>query len=381
MEFKLIIKKINNTLSEEEEINFQDWFDKSEINRNYFYKVQENYKNTPESIVLQKEWENLSSKIKKKTIVPKHWKFTISIAASIIFGVLLFFNSRTSLNKSIIENTPIIVKNDAIEIGTDKAILTLEDGSENVLEKGKSFNVKNQLSSNGQKLVYNSSANNKNSSLKYNLLTIPKGGQFFIILSDGTKVWLNSESQLRYPVSFADGKSRKVELIYGEAYFDVSPSSNHKGAHFLVANSKQEIDVVGTEFNIKAYKDDSNIFTTLVEGQIIIKNKEILRKLSPGKQSRLNKETNKISINTIDISDEVSWKEGVFSFKNKPLHEIMKTLSRWYNMDVVYLNEKIKGKTFTGIFNKEQKIDHIFNIIKNINSMNFEIEGRVVYLK
>ena len=143
--------------------------------------------------------------------------------------------------------------------------MTLADGSKIALEKGTPVQTQN-ANSNGEELIYESSKNT--SRLVYNYLTIPRGGQFVIKLSDGTKVWLNSASQLKFPVAFIEGESREVELVYGEAYFEVSPSTAHKGAHFQVYNKKQKVEVVGTEFNIKAYKDESNIYTTLVNGKV-----------------------------------------------------------------------------------------------------------------
>ena len=150
-----------------------------------------------------------------------------------------------------------------------------------------------------------------------------------MILSDGTKVWLNSESQLKYPVAFNDGETRQVELVYGEAYFDVSPSTAHKGARFKVFNQSQEVEVLGTEFNIKAYKDETNIYTTLVEGKVAISAAGKNQILKPNQQSNLNLETGSIEITTVDVYNETTWIDGIFSFENKPLKEILKVLSRW----------------------------------------------------
>ena len=168
----------------------------------------------------------------------------------------------------MVEATPILNKEDIITTGSDKAVLTLEDGSNIELEKGKAFKT-NVVNSNGEKLVYNKTNQTK---ITYNYLTIPRGGQYFVKLSDGTEVWLNSESQLKFPVAFIKGQTREVTLVYGEAYFAVSPSTNHNGATFKVMNQGQEVEVLGTEFNIKAYKDEINIYTTLVEGKVTVSN-------------------------------------------------------------------------------------------------------------
>jgi ferric-dicitrate binding protein FerR (iron transport regulator) len=211
---------------------------------------------------------------------------------------------------------------------------------------------------------------------------VPRGGQFQITLSDGTEVWLNSESQLKYPVTFTDGETRKVELVYGEGYFDVSPSTNHSGASFSVYNKSQEVKVLGTEFNIKAYKDEATIYTTLVEGKVAVtaNNNNII--LTPNQQSSVNLNNNTLTVNTVDIYDETSWKEGVFSFNKKSLKEIMQVLSRWYDMDVTFENKKIENIGFNGALGKEQNIEEILETIKSFGIVkNYEINNKSIIIK
>lgn len=324
------------------------------------------------------DWEKVKSIIKAPKVKRLYWHYA---AAAVFVGTLAstyFF--RESLFYFSNENTPIIVNN-SIEIGTDKATLTLEDGTVVVLEKGSNYEATN-LKSNGEKIIYNAS-NNSNSKTTYNYLTIPRGGQFFVQLSDGTQVWLNSESKLKYPVSFTKGDARLVELIYGEAYFDVSPSVKNKGSKFKVINNNQEVEVLGTEFNIKAYKDETTIYTTLVEGKVAVNiNNRKQQFLSPNQQLNLNVNTNSLSVKTVDVYNEISWKQGVFSFENKPLIEIMKVLSRWYDMDVLFENKATEIETFTGVLGKDQKIEEILTTIKNFGIIkNFEIKNKTITLK
>src|SRR5690606_24930608 len=188
-------------------------------------------------------------------------------AAAVVTGLLMTgYFLKDSVFTRTIETKPRIV-NKNIDTGSDKATLTLEDGSHIVLGKGTSYNTQNARS-NGEKIVYGA-AESDIAKVVYNFLTVPRGGQFHVVLSDGTEVWLNSESQLKYPVNFKKGQTRQVELVYGEGYFVVSPSSDHGGTKFVVFNQFQEIEVLGTEFNIKAYKEEENIYTTLVEGKVI----------------------------------------------------------------------------------------------------------------
>ncbi|WP_310560838.1 FecR domain-containing protein [Flavobacterium sp.] len=267
-----------------------------------------------------------------------------------------------------------------IEVGKDKATLTLEDGSIVILKNGATVQTQN-ATSNGKQIVYKTNQQNQTKTA-YNYLTIPRGGQFFIKLSDGTQVWLNSETQLKFPVAFEDGEIRKVELVYGEAYFDVSPSTLHKGSKFKVFNKSQEVEVVGTEFNIKAYKDETNVFTTLVEGKVNVSIGSKKQKLVPSQQLNLNTITNALTVNTVDVYDDISWKEGVFSFKRKSLEDIMIVLSRWYDLDVKFANSELKKSGFNGIVGKDQKIEDILETIKSYGVIKeYKIINKTVILK
>lgn len=290
----------------------------------------------------------------------KAFKFT-AIAASLLLliSISLLFNKTNPLK---IE-TPQVA-NKEILIGSDKATLTLEDGSVIALEKGKSY-TKGNASSNGEKLVYNS--NGKPAAIANNLLTIPRGGQFFVQLADSTKVWLNSESQLKYPVAFVDGQTRQVELLYGEAYFEVSPSTKHKGSRFKVKTQEQNVEVIGTEFNIKAYKDESSIYTTLVKGVVAVSNTSKKEILAPNQQSQISSYNGNIAVEEVDVYNEISWRKGLFVFKGKPLKDIAKVLSRWYDVDIVFADPEVGNVKFNGVLNKDQKLEDILTTIKNIN--------------
>lgn len=303
--------------------------------------------------------------------------FRIALAASVVvlFSLSVVFNTKEVKNV----NTPIVVKNN-IMIGKDKAILTLEDGSVIALEKGKAYTTKN-VKSNGEKLVYNSTDNVK-TEIANNFLTIPRGGQFYVQLADGTRVWLNSESQLKYPIAFVDGETRQVELLYGEAYFEVSPSTAHKGSRFKVKTRMQNIEVIGTEFNIKAYKDEPSIYTTLVEGKVQVSNASTKSILAPSQQSKLSNNTNRIEIYDVDTYNEVSWRKGLFVFKGMPLKNIAKVLSRWYDVDIEFANPEQGAVKFNGVLNKNQNLEEILTTIKTTKFINaYEIKNKKIIIK
>lgn len=325
-------------------------------------------------------YNNILEVTKSKQIPTKKkfpiWKYA---AAAIFIGLL----TTTYFIKENIFNTPVepsLTKvNNEIEPGTEKAILTLDDGSVVILEKGRTYQTL-RANSNGEQLVYEVK-NTNSKDIAYNYLTIPRGGQFFIKLSDGTQVWLNSESQLKYPTSFIEGEPRQVELVYGEAYFDVSPSTDHNGSKFRVFNQSQEIEVLGTEFNIKAYKDERTVYTTLVEGKVVIDNGNSKFDLVPNQQSNLDLENNNLTITEVDVNAVVSWKNGIFSFKGMPLKDIMKVISRWYDIDVIFENKRLESIKFKGSLDKQQSIEEILSIMKSSSINDYEIKNKTIILK
>ena len=346
------------------------------------YKLLDEYPDM-ENIVANRIHDDILEISKKKTrksVKTRNyiWRYA---AAAILVGILAtgYFFRNNFFNNNIESTTPIMVNTNTIKPGTDKATLTLGDGSLVVLENGNTFQTQN-ASSNGEKIVYKAS-NHKPSEIVYNYLTIPRGGEYYVKLADGTEVWLNSETQLKYPTSFIEGEERKVELVYGEAYFDVSPSINHKGSKFKVINNAQEVEVLGTEFNIKAYKDETRVYTTLVEGKVVIDNGILKQNLTPNQQSDLNTLNGNVTVAIVDVEGEISWRKGVFSFTGKPLKDIMKVISRWYDVDVVFVNKDLESVKFKGNLNKNQNIERILSIMLSSKLNKYEINNKTILLK
>lgn len=380
----IIVKFLMNTANIEELEALTHWLKKPE-NKQYFKNyVRINY--AMDINMKQFDTENAKKEYLRKIKQDKSMFFKLRLyniskyaaAAVIVFGLGYLF--KDNIFKTPVESTPIIVNTNTVQPGTDKATLTLEDGSIIALEKGTTFQTAN-ANSNGEQIVYDESKG-RTEELVYNYLTIPRGGQYHIVLSDGTEVWLNSETQLKYPVAFIEGQTREVELVYGEAYFDVSPSTEHNGAKFKVLNAVQEVEVLGTEFNIKAYKDETNIYTTLVEGLVRIDVEDQKFYLKPNQQSNLHSENKNLTLSNIDVYNEISWKNGVFSFERKPLKEIMKVFSRWYDLEVVFANDSLKNSKFYGVLNRGQGIEDILKIFKELKIIdNYEVSGKTIILK
>lgn len=312
-----------------------------------------------------------------------------AVAASIILmlgsGAYLWFN-RSSPNDKITANIKTPKITDDVAPGSNKALLLLADGSSIVLDSAKDGTLARQgnteISKTGDgSLVYNAADNS--SAILYNTLSTPRGGQYEITLPDGTKVWLNAASSLRYPTAFT-GKQREVELN-GEAYFEVSslltsPNSVGKKIPFILNVNGMQVQVLGTHFNVMAYDDENSIKTTLLEGSVKVIKENQANMLTAGQQAALIKKENKISIvSNPDVELAVAWKNGYTSFRSADINSIMRQVARWYNVDVVYETD-IPERTFTGEVPRDAKLSELLKIFEASN-IHFTVEGRVIKLK
>ena len=318
-------------------------------------------------------WSQVVSKIDsdKKPSYKRLYKTAAVIMMFISVGYLFIINysDTTDVDDTISE----------ISAGTDKAILRLDNGVEIALEKDESYK-NDAVYSDGARLKY--SKTNTSSTITYNYLTIPRGGQYQIELSDGTVVWLNADTKLKYPVAFKSGDTRTVELLYGEAYFEVSPSTKHNGESFKVLTKHQEVEVLGTAFNIQAYTDEQFIYTTLVEGKVTILVDGTSQQLSPSEQIALNLDTKQMTKSIVNVDYHIAWINGYFNFKDRSLKDIMKVLSRWYDVDIVFESKALEDVTFSGLLSKTQNIEDILNGIQNTKFINaYEIENKTITIK
>jgi putative anti-sigma factor len=212
----------------------------------------------------------------------------------------------------------------------------------------------------------------------YNTMQIPVGGFYQLKLADGTKVWLNSLTQLRFPVTFT-GEERKVYLT-GEAYFEVTRDSVHP---FIVATDEgMEVKVYGTEFNVDTYRKGT-VRTTLVHGKVGIRvsvtGEEV--RLSPNQVALFTKSTQSVEVENVDPYGAIAWKDGKFVFEEEPIEEIMERLSRWYDVKVFYANERIKKHTFTGIITRFADISDVLHLMEETAAVEFRVQGNIVTVK
>lgn len=262
-------------------------------------------------------------------------------------------------------------KNDVLP-GGNKAMLTLSNGStislgdaqQGILAKqGGAMVVK---SADGQ-LAYNKNGVNGNE-VQYNILTTPIGGQYRITLPDGTSVWLNAGSSLRYPTTFT-GKERKVELT-GEGYFEVA--KNASMPFYVTTDNGVEVLVLGTHFNVNAYSDEKNVTTTLLEGAVMVNHNT----LAPGQQAVAGSNSLKI-VKDADVDVVVAWKEGVFKFNDANIDMVMKQLSRWYDIDIKYEGSPVK-EYFNGTIPRNVPVSKVLELLELTGLVHFKIEGKTI---
>ncbi|HWW40092.1 FecR family protein, partial [Pedobacter sp.] len=256
-----------------------------------------------------------------------------------------------------------------------KAVLTLSDGKNIILDEAADGHIADQsgvtiTKTKQGEIIY--AVNNHLTSKAVNQISTPKGGQYQIQLPDGTKVWLNSASSLRYPASFS-GPERKVELS-GEAYFEVTKNKNMP---FKVLTRKQEITVLGTHFNVNGYEDEETIKTTLLEGSVKVKimGSENSALLKPGEQSVYEK--NGLNVVNADLDEVIAWKNGYFLFQDEDIHAVMRKVARWYDIEVVYQGN-LSRKHIGGSVSKSKDLSDVLMILKATDEVNFKIEGRRV---
>jgi len=307
-----------------------------------------------------------------------------SAAAVLLTGlaVYLFIASGNKKQNTAVAETPVIQKEEIIP-GGNKALLKLADGSTIILDSAangllsQQGGIKVQKLSNGL-LAYtiNGKLVTENDQVFYNTITTPRGGQYQVTLSDGTQVWLNAASSIRFPVVFT-GTERKVEIT-GEAYFEVA---KNKAMPFKVTAGSSEVEVLGTHFNINSYTDEPYIKTTLLEGSVKVtvpasaagQSSKILQY---GQQTAVNKEGKISVLNNADLEEAVAWKNGRFQFKSADLKTILRQISRWYDADVEYRgNVNIH---FTGQLPRNDNVNKVFEKLALTGEVNFKVEGKKI---
>jgi ferric-dicitrate binding protein FerR (iron transport regulator) len=382
IDFEIIWKSLHSDISKVEQDTLSDWLNESQSHRDYYKKAQTFYAKEEHEIAsanihdLRKSIE--PSQIQKAPEVIRNWRWYASIAASfllIALSVILYQQIKNepkeeiNLAHKLTEPTP----------GGKKAILHIE-GEEKILlgQKAPSEQLTknaNQsfLNITGKSLTYKQSGDVV---VKQHILETPRGGEFKLTLADGTKVWINAASKLTYPSKFSE--TERVVTLTGEAYFEVSHDSKRP---FIINSGKQSIQVLGTAFNLSHYPNEP-ITSTLVTGQIQVQTETgASANLTSGEQAIYNQGQEFLKTKNVNTSHYTAWMDGLFYFNDESLEEIMQELSRWYNFEVEYQNEKVKLTRFTGTLKRYQSFQEVTTIIEMTGDVHFTTKGNKVIIE
>lgn len=377
----LIQKKLDGSITPDEIVVLDEWY----------------YTLLPEQmIVFTEEMENnIGRRIKSRLddyivyerLNVKHKRQSVLLRAAVVVSLvsvscLLYYllagknGEKKTATTAMVEEKPV----KDVSPGNNKAILTLGDGSTIVLDSslkgqlGVQGNAKLIKLDDGQLKYLESKNGQRKHAVVYNTVVTPRGGQYQVVLADGSKVWLNASSSLKFPAEFVDSL-REVEIT-GEAYFEIA----HNAAKpFIVKVKNMNVRVLGTQFNIMAYDDESAINTTLLSGSLKVNSNESSKLIKPGQQAKLKPTGDFQLVANADIEEAVAWKNGRFAFNNTDIKTIMRQVERWYNVDVVF--ERESDLHFTGELSRFVNVSQLLRKLELTNEVKFRIEnGRITVL-
>jgi transmembrane sensor len=275
---------------------------------------------------------------------------------------------------STIGGTHITMPQNDVMPGTSGAILKLDDGSSIVLDNASNGNLVQQgntlVVKSGAAISYVGKDGQKENQVHYNTVETPRGRQYQLVLQDGTKVWLNAASSIKFPVAFV-GNVRNVEIT-GEAYFEVA-KNREKPFHVLCNGSR--IEVLGTHFNVNAYTDEETMNTTLLEGSVRVVKGSSEKTIKPGEQAQISSDGNLRTALNVNVDEVVAWKNNAFLFDNTDVKKLMRQLSRWYNVDVVFKGVTEEPLSFNGSISRTSNLSIVLKMLESTGDVKFTIEG------
>lgn len=374
---RLIARYLSDEIGEEEQAELTRWRDESPENERLFQEIckEENIKQNMQkrqTFHAEDGWEGVQRKIQRHRF--RHRILNIcKYAAIFIFPVAI---ATVAIYKSGNEPQPLSQVEEQIVPGGKKAVLILDNGEAIDLKSTSGVELKEKdgtvIQVDSTVLNYQQAPARTSEKLAYNKVNVPRGGEYQLMLSDGSKVQLNSMSSIRFPVQFAQD-CRLVELE-GEAYFEVSKT----GQPFIVQTKGMKIEVLGTTFNISAYANEE-YQTTLVSGSVKVQTESgSNRILKPSEQACITPGSNQINVRNVDTAFYTSWIHGKINFKDQRLDDIMKTLARWYDMDVVYENEATKELRFGCYVNRYNEITPLVKLLEQTGRVTVTVEGKTI---
>ncbi|WP_279190910.1 FecR family protein [Butyricimonas virosa] len=381
---RIIAASLKGNANDEEQRTLREWLSVSTRNKKIYDEFKDgkrleqkivesqqiNWKNDYQHFITKRQRTRKNRRM--KTIIRYAAILTLPIVAAGIF--LLQKNDRQT----------IVFISEVIKPGEHKAVLitgggeriTLSDSTLSPIQEqnGMIVNVTNNKVS---YILPEDSLCTQGSPI-FNTLQIPRGGEYFLTLADGTEVWLNAETEIRYPVQFTGDK--RVVYLDGEAYFTVAPDKNKP---FTVVSTHASVSVLGTQFNFRAYPDERDVQTTLVSGSVIMQSEKYKQqiKLVPGEQGVLEKNSAKLMKQEVNTYLYTAWKDGRFAFRDARLEDLFNILARWYDLSVFYQSPEAKDIRFTGDLNKTDDFKSILKIIEQNERVIFTVNQRTVFIQ
>jgi len=377
----ILIKKwlTEGEVTGEEERLFEDWLEETDEHRAFFRQFNRGvsyreYVEIGQLTSQKKQWERLDSLTRPQRRIGR--KRYVACAAAAVFLFVLGTGYWLRREMKVEPVVPVAV----VEPGTTQALLILNDGRE--IQLGNQDTLVNTTNTcidvqMGLAQYRAKETTARESEVEYNTIVVPCGGVYSLVLSDGTQVFLNSESELRYPVYFV-GQERNVELK-GEAFFDVARDSVHP---FIVRTGEMTTRVLGTSFNISAYTDDPAIKTTLFSGRVEISVHEtaLMQELTPGMQANWRIGSDEIKVKKVNLGVQSLWREGIVVLDDDELECVMRKLVRWYNVTYEFKEARRGKHTFTGKINRNEELESVLKTLTLLGGPRFEILGTKVYI-
>ena len=379
IDWRLFRKAVDQRLNASDQNVFNAWLADANENQNYFVKAKAFYEKqkrvgTPEPI----DHLLAFNAFVKQTKVKSHSRMrqlqvAVSIALLLTTSIIGYFVLNTVPNfQSLANSTPIKAKTGQVELllSTGEKVLMKKEGER--LIKESQADIKKEEST----IDYLAFNQQKKKHKGFNTIKVPRGTDFKVILSDSTVVWLNAESSITYPVQFTSNV-RKVKIT-GEAYFDVA---HNKEKPFIVETGNTKIQVLGTVFNVKAYESQNEIFTTLVEGKVLVDNGLGDHVVIKPNEQAISGRSPKLRVKAVDVNQVIAWRLGMFDFEDEKLSDILDELSRWYDLKIFYESADLKEVQFTGGLERYEDLNQLLELFELTKSVKFLVKKDAILVK
>ena len=325
--------------------------------------------------ILQKDQAVVVSTKHRRTFFAPWMRAAAAVIVFLAGASYWIFSGKTDPDLKVLH---AVENHSPVLAGGNRAVLTTSDGNVIILDSMQNGTLQQgntKVKKQGGLLIYDAAGlYNSGATVIYNTLSTPRGGQYEVILPDGSKVWLNAASSLHFPTVFA-GSQREVELT-GEAYFEIA---KNKKQPFQVKVGEMQIKVIGTHFNVNAYVDENEIKTSLLEGSVKITRDNESSLLQPGQQAIVDKKEDKTKIANVDMNEVMAWKNGFFQFEGSDITTIMRAISRWYDVEIVY-EGKIPVRRFRGKIGRDVQLSEVLKILQ-LSNVKFRVAGKKIFVQ